>query len=82
MQTERTEDSKTLLEHLYAYAKIREKEGIFPYECQWLTLDEINNQISRKKDNDRIQLLKVGLLFAMVYAVAGLSLLFIYKFGY
>lgn len=77
MQIEQTEDSRSVLERLIAYAEIREKEGIFPYEGQWLTVDEINDRISRKETGDRTRVLEVGLLFTMVYVVAGLSYLLI-----
>ena len=77
MQIEQTDNFDSVLERLVTYAEDREKEGLYPYEGQWLTIDKIKDHISRKEFNDRFQVLEVGLLFALAYVVTGLSLLLI-----
>jgi hypothetical protein len=82
MQIEQTKDSESMLERLTAYAEACEKKGIFPYDGQWLSADEINNQIRRKHFKSRIHMLELGLLFAMVHVIAILSWKLISRFNY
>ena len=82
MQIEQTKDSESILERLTAYAEACEKKGIFPYDGQWLSADEINNQIRRKHFNSRIHMLELGFLFSMVYGVAMLSWFLISMLNY
>lgn len=82
MQTEQTEASESVLERVTAYAERCEKKGVFPYEGQWLGIEEIKERIRRRQSSDRTQALEVGLLFGLVYAVTGLSLVLIAKLCY
>ena len=82
MQIEQTKDSKSMLERLTTYAEACEKKGIFPYDGQWLSADEINNQIGRKHFKSRIHMLELGFLFALVHVIAILSWLLISMLTY
>jgi len=77
-----SENSESMLERLTAYAEVCEKKNIFPYDGQWLSVDEINDQISRKHFKSRIHMLELGLLFAPVHVLAILSWLLISKLTY
>jgi len=77
-----SENSESMLERLTTYAEACEKKGIFPYDGQWLSVDEINDQISRKHFKSRIHMLELGLLFAPVHVLAILSWLLISKLTY
>lgn len=70
MEIEQTENSESMIEQVSAYAKSREQEGFFPYEGQWLTLEEIKERIKRKKIDDRVIVMELCLLFGMVYVVS------------
>ncbi len=82
MQIEQTKDSESMLERLTAYAEACEKKGIFPYDGQWLSADEINSQIRCKHLKSRIHLLELDFLFALVYVYAILMWLFISMLTY
>ncbi len=82
MLIEQTKDSESMLERLTTYAEACEKKGLFPYDGQWLSADEINNQIRRKHLKSRIHLLELGSLFALVHVIALLSWLLISKLNY
>ena len=71
-----------MLERLTTYAEACEKKGIFPYEGQWLSVDEIDEQIRRKQFNSRVHLLELGSLFALVHVFAILMFLLLSKFTY
>ena len=81
-QIKQTKNSESILERLTAYAEACEKMGIFPYDGQWLSADEINSQISRKHLKSRTHLLELGLLFALVHGYAILMWLFISMLTY
>ena len=82
MQIEQTKDSESMLERLTTYAEACEKKGIFPYDGQWLSADEINNQIRGKHIKSRTHMLELGSLFALVYVYAILMWLLLSKFTY
>ena len=82
MQIEQTKDSESMLERLTTYAEACEKKGIFPYDGQWLSVDEINDQIRRKHVKSRIHMVELGLLFGLVHVIAVLSWLFISMLTY
>ena len=77
MQIEQTKDSESMLERLTTYAEACEKKGIFPYDGQWLSADEINNQIRGKHFKSRTHMLELGSIFALVHVIAFLSWLLI-----
>jgi len=77
-----TKNSESMLERLTTYAEACEKKGIFPYDGQWLSADEINSKIRRKYLKSRIHLLELGSLFALVHVYAILMWLLISKFTY
>lgn len=77
-----TKNSQPILECLTAYAENREKEGVFPYDGQWLSRDEITHKIRRKHLKSRAQLWELGFLFGLVYVIAIASLLLISKLTY
>ena len=81
-QIKQTKNSESMLERLTTYAEACEKKGIFPYDGQWLSADEINSQISRKHLKSRIHLLELGSLFALVHVYAILMWLFISMLTY
>ncbi len=82
MQIRQTKNSESMLERLTAYAEACEKKGIFPYDGQWLSADEINDQIRLKHFNSRIHLLELGFLFSLAYVNAILMWLFISMLTY
>ena len=82
MQIKPTKNSESMLECLTAHAEACEKKGIFPYEGQWLSADEINEKIRRKHLKSRIHLVELGSLFALVYVFAILVLLLISRLTY
>ncbi len=82
MQIEQAKDSESILERLTTYAEACEKKGIFPYDGQWLSADEIDEQIRRKSLKSRIHLLELGSLFALVHVIALLSWLLISRLCY
>lgn len=75
-------DSESILKRLAAYAEVCEKKGVFPYDGQWLSADEIDEQIRRKHLKSRTHLLELGSLFALVYVFAILMGLLLSKFTY
>ena len=81
-QFEQAKNSDSMLQHLTTYAENREKNGIYPYDGQWLSADEIDSQIRRKPLKSRIQLLELGSLFALVHVYAVLMWLFLSKLTY
>lgn len=81
-QVEHSKNSETMLERLTEYAASCEKKGLFPYDGQWLSTDEIDNQIRRKQSKSRIQLLELGSLFALVHVYAILMWLLLSRLIY
>ncbi len=72
MQVDQAEEPESVLKRITRYAEHCENEGLFPYEGQWLTVDEIDAQIRRKRVSARIQALEVVLLFALMLATTGI----------
>lgn len=82
MKIEQTKDSESIIERLTTYAEACEQKGIFPYDGQWLSADEINDQIRRKHFKSRIHIIELGSLFALVHVIAILSWLLISMLNY